>query len=122
MPLAGSPSPTTCSRPSPPRRPRSATSSPPRGATSPPSSLRQGSTRPVISEPHTTRAGVRCAALPLAVVAGVVVATAPTLAVFFELPIAPGEVWCLVLWGGVGEERAMLVPMRPVTTLAWGSA
>lgn len=77
---------------------------------------------PVISEPHTTRAGVRCAALPLAVVAGVVVATAPTLAVFFELPIAPGEVWCLVLWGGVGEERAMLVPMRPVTTLAWGSA
>ncbi len=77
---------------------------------------------PLAAEPHTTQAGVRCAVLPLGVVAGVAVHEAPSIAHVLEEPVEAGQLWCLLLWREGGEERAMLMPMRPTTAVERGSA
>jgi hypothetical protein len=70
---------------------------------------------PGITPPHVTPAGVQCGLMQRSLVAGVVRVVAPSIAPALEQPVEPGEVWCLVLWGARGAERAVLVPTRPMT-------
>lgn len=75
---------------------------------------------PIAAEPHTAQGGVRCAVLPLMVVADVAALKAPSLAHALDEPPDAGQLWCLVLWREAGEERALLVQMRLLTVVTRG--
>lgn len=48
-----------------------------------------------------------------AAIGDVVRLVAPSIEPALEEPTGPGELWCLVLWGERGRERAALVPVTP---------
>lgn len=71
---------------------------------------------------HLLLGGPRCAMLPRWQVRDVLLDTAPGLAPTVDEPLAPGQVWCVVLWHEDGRERCHAVPMRHESAATGGVA
>ncbi len=79
-----------------------------------------GAEWPALQPPHRTRLGACCAVLPGRGVRAD--AHAAAIAHLLEVDLAPGMIWCLVLWGEGDEGSAMLIPVRPLIAPVRGLA